>query len=127
MFPKKTILIISLVTLAGCSSNQTATTDYKLCHKLATTPSWNFNGDARRAEVKSRGLNCRDYADRIDAEERAIALERAGATQINNSTTVYQPIQRNTESDSQEYKPFKNPYIKEHTMCGLFPNTAGCN
>ena len=95
MFPKKTILIISLVTLAGCSSNQTATTDYKLCHKLATTPSWNFNGDARRAEVKSRGLNCRDYADRIDAEERAIALERAGATQINNSTTVYKPIQRN--------------------------------
>tara|TARA_R110000764_G_C11023042_1_gene384358 strand:- start:3375 stop:3713 length:339 start_codon:yes stop_codon:yes gene_type:complete len=94
MFLKSSITALSLVVLAGCASNQTATTDYKLCYKLATTPSYNLNGDARRAEVKSRGLDCRVYSDRIDKEERELKLEAAGATQINNRTTIYQPIKR---------------------------------
>jgi hypothetical protein len=58
-----------------------------------------FQG-ARADEVRSRGLDCRVYADRIDEEERAVNLAEAGATRINNKTTVQQPIKwKNDEPD----------------------------
>jgi len=126
MFPKKSILILSLVALAGCSTSYKNTTDYKLCYSQATYPSYNIHQGARAAEVKSRSLDCRVYADRIDEEQRAIDLAEAGATRINNSTTIQQPIKWKNETVIQESTTLKNPYIKEHTMCGLFPNTAGC-
>jgi len=97
MFPKKTFLIISLALLAGCSANYKNATDYKLCYSHATLPSSNLITNRainREAEIRSRGLDCGVYSDRIDEEERAKDLERAGATRINKSTTVYQPIQR---------------------------------
>lgn len=92
MFPKKTVLILSLVALAGCSVNYKNTTDYKLCYTHAKLPSYNIHTDNREVEIRSRGLDCRTYADRIDEEMRALELEKAGATRINNSTTVQQPI-----------------------------------
>ena len=75
MLPKKTILIISLVALAGCSASYKNTTDYKLCYSHATLPSYNINTDNRKAEIRSRSLDCRPYADRINEEERAKDLE----------------------------------------------------
>ena len=93
MFLKPSITALSLVVvLAGCASNYKNTTDYKLCYSQATLPSYNIHQDARAAEVRSRGLDCRVYADRIDEEERALKLEEAGATRIDNRTTVQQPI-----------------------------------
>ena len=57
-----------------------------------------INTDAREAEVRSRNLNCRVYASRIDEQKRALELEKAGATKISNTTTVQQPIKWKNES-----------------------------
>jgi len=93
MFPKKTVFILSLVVLAGCAKSPTHATDYNLCYKLATIQGFNVNRGAREAEVRNRNLDCRVYAGRIDEEQRAVDLAEAGATRINNTTTVQQPIQ----------------------------------
>ena len=90
MFLKLSITTLTLIVLAGCSANYKNRTDFKLCYQLATVPAI-FLG-ARADEVRSRGLDCRVYADRIDEQERAIKLEKAGATRIDNRTTVQQPI-----------------------------------
>ena len=85
---KLPIILLSLIAISGCSTNQKNVTDYKLCYSLATKPSYNIHTEARTAEVRSRGIDCRAYADRIDQEERAIKLEKAGRTTINNNTTI---------------------------------------
>jgi hypothetical protein len=94
MFLKLSITTLTLIVLAGCASSPKNITDYTLCYKLATLPSFNINTTAREAEVRSRNLNCSVYSDRIDEQERAIKLEKAGATRITNNTTVQQPIKR---------------------------------
>ena len=109
MLLRISITTLWLVILAGCSANYKNTTDYKLCYSQATLPSYNIHQDARAAEVRSRGLDCRVYADRIDEQERAIKLEKAGATRITNNTTVQQPIKWKNETIIQETK-FKKDY-----------------
>ncbi len=44
-------------------------TDYQLCYKLATLPSFNINTTSRKEEVRKRGVDCRIYSDQIDREE----------------------------------------------------------
>ena len=114
MFLRSTITALSLVVLAGCSYSPKNTTDYTLCRELSTSSSFNFNTDAREAEVKSRGLDCRVYADRIDEEERALKLEKAGATRINNRTTVQQPIKWEKQTVIEE-TTFEVDYRKHKT------------
>ena len=97
MLLKFSIATLCLVVLAGCSVNYKNTTDYKLCYSHATLPSYNIHTDNREAEIRSRGLDCRPYADRIDEEERAKNLVEAGATRITNKTTVQQPIKKKEE------------------------------
>ena len=98
MFLRLSITVLSLLVLASCARNPKNITDYDLCYKLATLPSFNINTDAREAEVRSRNLNCRVYASRIDEQKRALELEKAGATKISNTTTVQQPIKWKNES-----------------------------
>ena len=111
MFLRLSIIVLSLLVLASCARNPKNITDYDLCYKLATLPSFNINTGAREAEVRSRNLNCRDYASRIDEEKRALELERAGATKINNTTTVQQPVK------------FKNKPI----LCNTVGTQTYCN
>ena len=111
MFLKLSITTLSLVVLAGCSVNYKSTTDYKLCYSNATLPSYNIHTDNREAEIRSRGLDCRVYADRIDEQQRAVALAKAGATKINNTTTVQQPVK------------FKNKPI----LCNTVGTQTYCN
>jgi len=87
---KLPIIFLSIIVISGCSTSYKNTTDYKLCYKQATLPSYNIHTEARAAEVRSRGIDCGAYADRIDAEETAIKLQEAGRTSINNSTTIRQ-------------------------------------
>ena len=109
MFLKLSITTLTLIVLAGCSANYQNTTDFKLCYSQATLPANNLFQGARADEVRSRGLDCRVYADRIDEQERAIKLEKAGATRITNNTTVQQPIKWKNETIIQETK-FKKDY-----------------
>ena len=111
MLLRISITILSILVLASCARNPKNITDYDLCYKLATLPSFNINTGAREAEVRSRNLNCRDYASRIDEEKRALELERAGATKINNTTTVQQPVK------------FKNKPI----LCNTVGTQTYCN
>jgi len=92
MLLRISITTLWLVILAGCSANYKNTTDYKLCYSQATLPANNIFQGARAAEVKSRGLDCRSYASRIDEEEKALKLAKAGAKRVTNKTTVQQPV-----------------------------------
>ena len=111
MFLKLSITTLSLVVLAGCSVNYKSTTDYKLCYSNATLPSYNIHTDNREAEIRSRGLDCRVYADRIDEQQRAVALAKAGATKINNTTKVHPPVK------------WKNDVV----FCNKYGTTVLCN
>ena len=82
MFLRLSITILSILVLASCARNPKNITDFDLCYKLATLPSFNINTDAREAEVRSRNLNCRVYASRIDEQKRALELEKAGANVV---------------------------------------------
>ena len=88
------ITTLWLVILAGCATSFKGATDYRLCYSYAKYPSYNIHTESREAEIRRRGLNCSVYSDRIDEEMSRIELEAAGATQINNRTTIYQPIKR---------------------------------
>ena len=92
MFLRLSIAVLSLVLLAGCASSFKGATDYRLCYSYAKYPSYNIHTESREAEIRRRGLNCSVYADRIDEEMSEIRRQEAGATKINNSTTVQQPV-----------------------------------
>jgi hypothetical protein len=102
---------LAVIGISGCASSPKNITDYDLCYKLATLPSFNINTNAREAEVRKRNINCRVYAGQIDAERNAIALQKAGATRITNKTTVQQPVKWKNES----------------IICNTVGNTTYCN
>jgi hypothetical protein len=65
------IVTVLAVMLASCgpSTNMVANqSDYRLCYGLATLPSYNVHNKNRKAEIAKRGVDCGDYADRIDEQ-----------------------------------------------------------
>ena len=87
---------ILLVVLTGCASNHANVTDYRLCYKLATLPSYNINTSARQSEVNSRGLDCSVYAERINSDYSAMMLKEAESIKnYNSNITIQQPKLKN--------------------------------
>lgn len=78
------LVIVSFGFVASCSASLTNKTDYTLCKRLATN-SWNIYTEAREKEVRSRGLNCRKFAGRIDKEVAKEKLAEARATKVSNT------------------------------------------
>ena len=71
---------IALLMLAGCAAKYEAKTDYQLCYDKATQMLVGPAKYNRQAEIKSRGLKCEKYADRIDKEIFAIREAKAKAS-----------------------------------------------
>ena len=88
---------ISLL-IVSCNSSHDHVTDYTLCKKLATLPSYNVHHSARKQEVRKRSLDCSKYASRIDDELSQEALARARAPK--NYTTYKNPYD-NLQTDDR--------------------------
>ena len=79
------LVIVSFGFLASCSASLTNQTDYRLCKALATLPSYNIHTKAREKEIRSRGLNCSKFADKIDKEVTQEKLAEARAPRVSNN------------------------------------------
>ena len=79
------LVIVSFGLVASCSVSHANKTDYSLCKALATKPSYNVHTEARQKEVRSRGLNCRKFADQINKEVAEETLAEARATKVFNN------------------------------------------
>ena len=96
--------IIALLMLTGCAAKYEAKTDYQLCYDKATQPLVGPAKQNRQAEIKSRGLNCKKYAARIDREVSAVRQAKASAprsTSIsNNPFKVSNPYENKSSNDT---------------------------
>ena len=91
---------ISVMMLSGCVSAEQQT-DYSICYGLATKPSYNINREAREAEVRRRGINCRVYDSRIDAEVLAEKMAEASAPRVYNANITEENKQERTVTISR--------------------------
>lgn len=102
--------LMFLLFISGCDSSHSHLTDYSLCKKIATLPSYNIHKEAREKEVRSRGLSCRKFASRIDKEsaEERLAQSRAPKS-YNTYSNTYQNNSSSTSSnsDSPSFEPRK--------------------
>jgi hypothetical protein len=82
-----TALAVIMLGSCGPSMNMVADdTDYRLCYGLAKYPSINVHTKNRKAEIAKRGVDCRDYADRIDEQLDRETVAKASRPVQNIST-----------------------------------------
>ena len=77
--------LVFILFISGCDSSHSHLTDYSLCKKIATLPSYNIHKEAREKEVRSRGLSCQKFSSRIDKESAAERLAKARSPKIYNT------------------------------------------
>lgn len=86
---RKIILIfitLTLVASCGPSTNFVENkTDYYLCYGLAKYPSYNIHTKNRKAEIRKRGVDCKQYENRIDKQLAEEELARASSPVYNSS------------------------------------------
>ena len=78
-------LCLTSFLIFSCSSTMENKTDYQICKGLAEYPSINIHTKSRKNEVAKRGLNCRNFAERIDRELAAESLARKSAPKTYNT------------------------------------------
>ena len=76
-----------LLFLASCVTFDHETY-YTLCFDRATSSPNGNKSDARETEIRTRGIDCRIYEERIDREAFAIKLAEAGATRVNTTNII---------------------------------------
>ena len=89
MLRNKLSALICLLVLANCGSNTSTVenfSDYRLCYGLASLPTYNIHTSARKTEIAKRGVNCGDYADRIDEQIDKERVAKASRPVQNIST-----------------------------------------
>ena len=115
------LVIISFGLVASCSASHANKTDYSLCKALATLPSYNIHTEARKKEVRSRGLNCRKFADQINKEVAEEKLAEARATKVNNIYNSYpsNPYSSNSNKQVNDYSDLvcKNGRVMSRYGC----------
>ena len=105
--------LIFILFISGCgqvNSSHSHLRDYSLCKKIATLPSYNIHKEAREKEVRSRGLDCRKFASRIDKESAEETLARSMAPKSYNTySNTYQNNSSSTSSnsDNRSFEPRK--------------------
>jgi len=71
-------LFISILP-AGCMSvlqkNVQYESDYELCYRIATKPSFNVNYENTRTEIINRGITCDEFASEIRMERKLERME----------------------------------------------------
>ena len=95
-------LCLTCFLIFSCSSALENKTDYQICKGLAEYPPINIHTKARKNEVAKRGLNCRNFAERIDRELAAERLAKKSAPKTYNTySNTYQSNSSSTNSNSQ--------------------------
>ena len=82
------LLLSAITVLSACSNGDRIanSSDYRLCKHLATKPSYNIHYKKVKAEVQSRGVSCKKYAKKIDAQLDAERLARASAPRVTSNS-----------------------------------------
>ena len=103
--------IIACCFLGGCASKYEGKTDYQLCYSKATQAKIGPAKRVRQAEIDSRGLNCKKYANRINRDVAAERNARASAPSV--STVI-------------KNEPFKPIEPRRVTHCSVIGNSVTC-
>ena len=68
--------------------------DYKLCYRLSTAPSYNINLENTEAEVSKRGVDCRQYASEIRQQVLVERLEAAAYRDAENTRKLEKRVRQ---------------------------------
>ena len=49
--------------------------DYKLCYRIATKPTYNINYENTKKEIRKRGISCSQYAAEIRLDQKLERME----------------------------------------------------
>lgn len=75
----KVLLVFFLMSPVGCMSalqvNVQNESDYKLCSRIATVPSYNINYENTQKEIRKRSVNCSQYAAEIRLDQKLKRME----------------------------------------------------
>ena len=116
MITKSIVLVVTCTLLTGClkplQKNVSYESDFDLCYRVKTKPSFNINYENSQKEIRKRGLSCNKFAAEIRTEQRLERLEsrieeanaRAAQAERDISRAESNRVSCNIQRNSRFYK-----------------------